>query len=659
MAKTIRKETRDKIVTQALEEIEFARRHKKGKIQSWQKNEDLYYGNKKKPEESRANVDLGQMQQHVHTLLSKIDDPLTFLFEKRKEAQLSRVRRLNALKEFDADRDNWDMKDIVGKKQAILYGRAIFSYSASSHEGYMPNLDNVDVYDFLIDPSAGGIDMDRAYYLGRYGVVKNRSQLEKDSRYIQTEVKTLLQGSGNATEMTKEEVNKQNRTYANKHERAVLENDDEDKYKFWEWYTTYEGKRYYLLLSETGSTAIRVERLKNVFASEEWPFWSYAAYPDLTEFWTPSPCDYVREIIMAQSVSINQMLDNAERVNKPQRIIDVQAIKNLSELKYRRDGYIKAAPGTSNSAMKIVETPSINTPLAVFEQLEGIKQSSSGVTAGALGVADSDGRATIYEGNQASAADRFGLFNKSYSFGYKRFAMLYENGVREHLTKKISVDILGPDGIEVENISKNDIFKKGESFAHLVESSATELRLSEQNKRTQTAFLSSLLGRPDLANQEVVIEKLSQVSGLSEADIRRLQQKDEFGTAEVMAEAERDIEEILDGKEVRANRVANTAYKQRFVDYMQDNAEHMDEEQFRRMALYVQSLDEIIVSNMRRMARDTAQRELAMSGGRPQQASAPRQPGGSQMQPTQPGGAQMRQPGQAQPLQDVIQQNVR
>ena len=72
-----------------------------------------------------------------------------------------------------------------------------------------------------------------------------------------------------------------------------------------------------------------------------WPFWTYAPYPDLTEFWTPSPADYVRELIMAQAVSINQMLDNAERVNKPQRIVDVGAIQNLAELKYRRDGYIK------------------------------------------------------------------------------------------------------------------------------------------------------------------------------------------------------------------------------------------------------------------------------------------------------------------------------
>lgn len=640
MAKVLKKEVREKIVAQVLDEISFARRHKQGKVANWKLNENLYYGNKKKSDEHRANVDLGQMQEHVHTLLSKIDNPLTFKFEKRKESQLKRVARLNALKDFDADRDFWDIKDIAGKKQAILYGRAIYAYAAHSDGAYRPQLDNVDVYDFLIDPSAGGIDIDKGRFMGRYGVVKDRSELKGNSMYIQTEVKSLLEGKGNNTERPQEELNKQNRTYANKHEQSQKEHQSDDKFKFWEWYTTYEGERYYLLFSETGSTAIRVEPLTNLFASNEWPFWSFAPYPDLTEFWTPSPADYVRELIMAQSVSINQMLDNAERVNKPQRIVDVSAVQNLAELKYRRDGYIKANPGTSATAIKVIETPSIETPLKVFEQLETIKQQASGVTAGALGVADTDGRATIYEGNEQNTADRFGLFNKSYSFAYRRFGHLYMHGVDEHLTKKIAVDILGPDGIEVEKIGRSDIFRKGEDFSVIVEASNVELSLSEQKKRNRGAFLSSLIGRPDLANQNVVIEEMAKVAGLEPEKIRQLLQLDIYGNAEIMSEAERDIEDIIDGKTVKPNRQANAAYKQRFVDYMMDYEDDMDTETFNRMVLYIQSLDEIVVSNTIRQAREQAQREMANQ-----------QTGGSKP-------PQLRMPGPAQPLQDVIQQNT-
>lgn len=644
----IKKEIRDKIVTQALDELSFARIYKQGKVRNWQLNEDLYYGNKRKTDDARANVDLGQMQEFVHTLLSKIDSPLTFKYVKKKNSQNKRVARANAIKDFDASRDFWDIKDIAGKKQMVIYGRAIYSYAAQSYKTYKPQLENVDVYDFLVDPSAGGIDLENGRYMGRYGVVKDRYQLLKDMKdkslsFIPTEVKQLLDGGGNSTERPQEEVNKQNRTYATKHTKPQKEIQDTDKFKFWEWYTTYEGERYYLLLSETGARAIKVCKLTDLFASNMWPFWSYAAYPDLTEFWTPSPADYIREIVMAQNVSINQMLDNAERINRPQRIIDTSAVKNLAELKYRKDGYIKANPGTTNSAIKIVETPSIETPLKVFDTLESIKQQASGVNANALGVADTDGRATIYEGNQANTADRFGLFNKSYAFGYHRFAELYLAGLDEHLTKPIAVDIIGPDGIELQEISRRDIFKKGEEFGVVIESSNSELSLSEQKKRTMSAFYSALLGRPDLANQKVVIENLAKVAGVEAEEIRQLLDLELYGDAEIIAEAERDIEEILEGKTIPPNRMANAAYKQKFVDYMMDNEEHMDDEQFRRMVSYVRSLDEVIVSNTLRDAQERARQEMSSATG--QGTGTPNQP-------------QLRAPGPAQPLQDVIQQNV-
>lgn len=96
------KEIQDKIVAQSLNEIAFARRYKQGKVTNWNKNEEMYYGRKRISTESRANVDLGRMQEFVHTLLSKVDNPLIFKFVKRKEAQVKRVRRLNALRESDA-----------------------------------------------------------------------------------------------------------------------------------------------------------------------------------------------------------------------------------------------------------------------------------------------------------------------------------------------------------------------------------------------------------------------------------------------------------------------------------------------------------------------------------------------------------------------------
>ena len=95
-------------------------------------------------------------------MLSKIDNPLTFKFKKRTMADYKRVQLINALKEQDANYNDWNYKDLLGKVDAIIYGRAIYAYYADSVDGYNSNLENVSVYDFLIDPSAGGYDIDVA-----------------------------------------------------------------------------------------------------------------------------------------------------------------------------------------------------------------------------------------------------------------------------------------------------------------------------------------------------------------------------------------------------------------------------------------------------------------------------------------------------------------
>lgn len=597
---TINFEKRQAIIVQALQEIQFARTYKQGKVKTWRTNEDLYYGRKMIQEFARANVDLGQMPSFVHTLLSKVDNPLTFKFTKRKEAQLTRVKLLNALRVIDQQKNDWDIKDIVGKKQAVIYGRAIYSYSADSVNGYEAHLDNVDVYDFLIDPSAGGIDIERAMYLGRYGVIKTKTDLKKgvkDGIYLRTETNTLIEGASNATEMSQEQVNKQNRIYDTNVWTQQKEISGSDKYKFWEWYTTYEGERYYLLITEDGGTAVRIEKLSDLFTSNLYPFWTWAAFPDLTEFWTPSFCDYVREIFMAQAISINQMLDNAEQINKPQKVVNVGAIENLAELKYRREGIVKVKGNFNiDQAYQTIKTPAIDSPIKVFQILDSIQEKASGVTGGAKGVADEE-KVGIYEGNQANAADRFGFLNKSYSFGYKRFSKLYEWGVKDNLIKKVAVDILGPDGVEIVEVSRRDIFRKNEEFGCMVESSNAETALSEVEKRTKLTFLANQAQNP-VQNQQKAYEIQASIAGFDDDTIRQLQDSVEFGNAKIMSEAARDIERILDNEKVAPNQAANTAYKQKFVDYMRDQQENITMEQFTMLADYVLKLDDIITRNM-------------------------------------------------------------
>ena len=604
---------RDKIVTQAQSEISFSRQHKQGKIKKWILNESLYYGVKQPTTESRANVDLARMQEFVHTLLSKIKNPLVFKFTKRKESQLARVDRLNALRQYDQQLDFWNIKDLAGKKQGIIYGRAVYSYHADSVNGYQSHLENVDVHDFLIDPSGGGIDIEQADYMGRFGIKLRRNELEagvKNGLYLKDETNQLLAGTGNNTEKTQEEINKASRT-TDQNTTSQKELQNADKFKFWEWFTTYEGLRYYLLMQEKGA-CIRCEKLTDLFSATKqfplgaWPFWTWAAFLDLTEFWTPSYCDYVREIFMTQNVSINQMLDNAEAINKPQKVVNVSMIENLAELKYRKDGIIRTKGDYDASrVIQLLRPNSINTPIEVFNILETIQEKALGVTSGAKGMSDVQGKVAIYQGNQEAAADRFGLLSVTYSFGYYRFAKLYEIGVRDNLNKKIAIDIMGPEGIETEEVGKTDIYHKGDDFGVLVEASNAEDLASAITQKMKLDFINGEVqivkgvGKVynPIINAQKAVEMKAKIVGFSEEDISELLDVENYGIAKIMSEAARDIESILEGDDIKPNAYANNAYKQRLVNYARDHEEDMNEKQKTALINYIQSIEQVIMKN--------------------------------------------------------------
>jgi len=609
----INKQTIDKIAAQSINEIDIARTYKNGKVKSWQSNESMYYGVKETSEDSRANISLGRMQEFVHTLLSKIDNPLVFKFTKRKPSQLSRVELLNSLRRFDADRNFWDLKDIVGKKQGIIYGRAIYAYYASSDKGtYESNLENVDVYDFLIDPSCGGIDIENAFFMGRWGVVKTIKQLKdgvKNKIYNKEAVSRLIESGGNSTEENQEETNKRSRSY-DQETIGDKENNNHNKFKLWEWFTTFEGERYYILMDNSGQW-IRCEKLSDMFSCNTWPFWTWAAFPDLTEFWTPSYCDYARDLFLAQDASIGQMLDNADAINKPMRAVDVSAIDDVTKLKYRKDGIIPVKKGVDiNRAYQTVITPSINTPIQVFEILEGIQEKASGVTAQAKGTSDEKGKVGIYQGNEAAMADRFGLLNKSYSFGYKRFAKLYENGVKDHLIKKIAIEILGPNGVEVKQISKRDLYKKGDEYGITVEASNAEMMASKQDRNEKLAFLASEVNNP-MINKKKSFEMRALISGLSEEDVRQLLDTNSYGNEKLISEADRDLESLLMGEVIEINDAANNQYKQRMVDYLRDHKEDINDRQFFAISAYIDSLEDVIFRNeARKLVNEQSQEML-------------------------------------------------
>lgn len=140
---------------------------------------------------------------------------------------------------------------MLARTQLVIYGRYIFEYHADSIDNkYKSHLTNVDVYQFLIDPSCGGDDIEKAWFMGRGGIIKTRKQIEEGVRkgmYLRKEAEELLSGDGQDG-MTKEDEATRNRYITMINGDRIMHS--KDNYNFFEWYTTYNGERYYCLISE-------------------------------------------------------------------------------------------------------------------------------------------------------------------------------------------------------------------------------------------------------------------------------------------------------------------------------------------------------------------------------------------------------------------------
>lgn len=598
----VKKSIREELTAQALEEIAFARNAKRDKIEGWHKNEDLYYSKKTSyTTDGRANVNLNEAQGFVQSYLAKINKPFNFKFNKGEEADLKAAELTNALKDKDAKIGKWDFKAMLARTQLIIYGRWIMEYHAESVDGYKSHLTPVDIYQFLIDPSCGGLDIEDAFYLGRGGIIKSKKDIEagvKAGKYLRTESKELLSGSGNMSSETEEDRDASNRWEALVSNKRVL--DRPDQWKFWEWYTTYNGERYYLLITEDGGKAIRVEKLTDVFASGMYPFITAAAYPDLTEFWTPSPLDGVREAIMAKAVSINQMLDNGEAINRPMKAFNVDAIKNPALLKFRKDGLIPVKGGVNiKDAVQFFPTTQINTAVQVYDKLGEIIDINSGVTAGTKGQA-TEKQVGIYEGNQANTTDRFSLVSDSEADAQHRLAKLYLAGIDEHMTSKVAVEMVGNSGVEFKEISKKDL-KRNRDFDIVVVTAGMEERAQTTEKRNKLTFLSSKGNdQSGVYNPKVLAEMEARIAGFKPEEISYMLDTKNEGSAELMAECAEDIQRMLRGEVIPVNDMANTAYQQKLKDYVRDNKEYfMKKPKIAEIFFdYMDRLSPVVIRNM-------------------------------------------------------------
>jgi succinate dehydrogenase flavin-adding protein (antitoxin of CptAB toxin-antitoxin module) len=95
------------------------------------------------------------------------------------------------------------------------------------------------------------------------------------------------------------------------------------------------------------------------------------------------------------------------------------------------------------------------------------------------------------------------------------------------------------------------------------------------------------------------------IVGFNNDEVKELLDVKDYANAKLMAEAERDIQSLLKGKQIEPNAAANTAYAQKILDYTRDNKENIKFEVWQRIMDYLDALQPVIIANNVRKIDET------------------------------------------------------
>jgi len=570
------KKIQAQIVTNAQKQIDNWEMFYSPRLRQIKKFEDMYALRVSLQLKNRFNIPLPILSGYIDTFKSKIDEFPNVEFNPQEEGDLKASRKVSALwdSEKGADRGQWAFVDRGAKTLAMFSGRATYKYFAESDPEYKSNFEVVDYYDFVFEPQ-GGADLEKHLFCGQINIFKTKSQIKRgvDSGLYQKDGMNSL-----ILSVSNKESKENDRSMENKFNRLQSLGLDpnnnnfvgEGTFNLAEMYTTFDGKRYYLFFDRKSGAVLRIEELKEMFKSNEYPFVTWATHEDPFNFSSKSPCDDVYPVADSMVTLFNQALDNVQKRNWGMRGVDTSVVKNLNQLNWRPDGIIEfdGNKGNIKNALVELETPDNSGQVQnLVTFLDNYLGQKTGITPATQGQSDKDQKVGIFYGELQLVADRIDYISKMYREAHVKIGKKFVQGLQEHMGQPMAVKILGKDGAEWTEIKNEDL----KEFDISISGGQSELQLNEIKTRKQAEALDRLLKAGTPVNKEWFAEMTLRQGDFDEEDIKRAMDLNSDGDDEILSEAAKAIQDIIQGKIPERNRGATVGFVNKILDYAEDN----------------------------------------------------------------------------------------
>ena len=556
---------------------------------------------------------------------------------------------MNGIQNRQKKRERWDYIDSLLAKDAVLYGRGIglMGIYTDGDKQFRTKITPIKPHNFVIDPLAGGVDIENALFLGWFGEIistydikngkgKYYDVTEGNSANADTEdgiennvdIKAYPNGEGHSVkgdlgQTTIETITNNIGSNQPSQTSKVSQGDNNNNFETYAMVTTdYDtGDRYFLRWTKS-NMLLECKKYKDYFNSNKYPIMTFAYYPDQAEFWSLSPLDYAIPAIIEQGRALTALVVNSDLINDPPKVIDTEAIaqggKDPSNFTPggRTELTVTGSTGKKLSDMyHVVSTPPIDNPTTVysfFEQLIGNHSGANDVISGkantkVLGV---------YTGNKEESINRFKFPGLAYGIYVRQRMELLLEGTMNKLKNDIAVQILGIKGLEYVKITKKErelIANRGSDLE--IESEEILLNREIDDKKVKIEFLRQFVNANYL-NQKELFGIEARLVGLEEEEIKMITTLDSNDRAFVI-EAHKILQDIINDVPPARNSGAMRPLLKETMNLFDEYQDQLTPKQRLELTDYIDYLLEKVRENeikeLQRQQEELADKQLQQS----------------------------------------------
>lgn len=350
----------------------------------------------------RQSVNVPLMKESIRTILSKTDEFPDLYFESLSNDKQKEIF-LNEYWKWWVVKDNFEIKDIVDKKQEGLYGRSTMKLNLFDGR---PTSEVLEPYDWVVDRYADPSDLDEtAMYQAHLNIFRSMSQVEANPLYDKTAISKLKEFYAQAMGLARSEENIKQLIARNERMEDMgvwdIQNPElgetylnltEHYIKLW----SPERNKLVIWIRVTAENEVLVMKpLEDLLGINFFPFVSWADDIEKTDVYSDGVGDIVRTPNKILNSWFSQLVENRTLRNYGMTFYDATASEKWIPQTYEPVpwGWYPTA-GDPNKVTKRVEIPELSESLDEMSFVIGMVEKATASTATEKGVKE-QGEATL------------------------------------------------------------------------------------------------------------------------------------------------------------------------------------------------------------------------------------------------------------------------